>query len=312
MGVKTVQAMTPLESTTESPILFLHHYLQNDGKTILKERFSNEDEPDYKFDSDRNIIIAQGILPRNDKRGELLDEETNTREYTITFKSYLKKEFQKQLDLSKELIRVQSPKNTTDQNERLYRQLLTECLDIQKWIDSQIELSYSAEIENFISKILTYIWRKFNRQFPAIPEIKQVRKYFNTRGKPNATGFRLKPQPRNGSIDDFYEYLKGRKFISQRTKKESVVQFLKGQIPHNKINWKKGLHELAGFISQLCDDSILLDKPKQPWKHMDNVFKIDGEILPENWQRNHNKLKSDVKRAEIARAIHILKPRTDH
>jgi hypothetical protein len=301
--------MALLQSTNESPLLFLHSYLLNDGVTILRQRFTSHDTPDYFYSLERDVIVVQGILPRNDQRGELLDEKMNLREYTITFKEYVADEFKQQLKESKRFIREQSNKNTVDQNENLYKSLLVTCLNTQKRVDVTIDIRFSTEIDKYISGILTYIWKKFNAHFPAIPEIKIVRKYFKSRGKSNITGFKLKVQQRNGSVDDFYEYLKDRRFISSRTKKKYLKQFLNGQIPDKKINWIKAPHELVYFITQLREHPILHTPPKQPWKYLDLIFNNDGENLPQDWHRNHNKLKSQVKKNQITHAIHIIKPR---
>ncbi|WP_346855389.1 hypothetical protein [uncultured Draconibacterium sp.] len=301
--------MPLLQSTLESPLLFLHHYLRHNGTIILKQRFVSSKAPNYHYNEEQNVIVAQAILPRTDQRGELLDPETNTREYTITFKEYVAEEFRKQLSISKNLIRDKRRKNDLKQNLEYYREIINECYEFQRWVDAAFDLRFRKDIQYYITGIGNYSWKIFSKKYPAIPEIRQVKRYLDISSKAKETGFRLEIQQRNGSIDEFIEYLKDRKFISPRTKKKYLIQFFNGRIPDHKINWIKAPHELVFFIRELCHPSILHTPPKQPWKDLDLIFKNDGENLPENWHRNHNKLKNDVKKAQILRAIHLIRPR---
>jgi len=300
--------MNPFESTIDNPLRFLKAFFRFDGYSFLEKQFVNSDDPDFKYDNKLKVIIAQGILPREDQRGELLDEETNTREYEITFPEYVSNEFVKQFDITKKLIGNQSRHNSDGQDRKLYRMILIDCLELQKIADSDPNLPFKNDVNKYISSVLTYVYRKFNQYHSGIRELVGVMNYYNKQ-KSNLTGFKLRTQPRNGSVVEFIIFLKMHGFIHRRTAKTSVIEFLDGKIPNTKINWIRDLHELVGFIKMLCDKSILEKKPGHPWKYLDKVFVRNSERLPENWNRNHNYLKNKEKIRRIERAINILRPR---
>jgi len=301
--------MPLLQSTHESPLLFLHHYIQHDGTTFLRQRFVSYRASNYYYSEEQDVIIAQGILPRNDKRGELLDEETNTREYTITFKEYVIEEFQKQLTISKKLIREQSKSNTDGQDLKLYKRTLIDCLDAQKWVDSQRDLKFKKEIESLIRGILTYVHRKFYKYYSTIPEYKAVKDYYDNKRVGNITGFKLKTQVRNARIKDIFELMLGN-FISRKTNRKSFEQFLlEGAKPQSPIDWNRERNELWYFITKLCSEEILQNRPKQRWKNLDGVFTQNGTKLESNWYRNNNKLQNLEKIEEIDSLVRLFQPK---
>jgi len=295
--------MYPFESTIESPLRFLSSYLKHHGEGYIRKQYELSNEPDFCFDCTKGVIIVQKILPRNDLRGELLDDETNTREYELSWPEYVHDEFQRQIEISKRLIIEQSRQNGKDQDAKLYSKILIDCLEVQKYLDSTLEINFDTELNNFIRQILTYAYKKFNKYYSNIPEIKRVKSYYKDQNRLNVTGFKLKKQIDSSNIKAFLERLYSNKFISKDTPQISITQFLKGRIPTLPIDWKKDPHELKFFIDRLCNVEVLEKKPKQKWKHLIKVFILDGNELDSNWHRNHNKLKNRDKRLEIVRLI---------
>lgn len=112
----------------------------------------------------------------------------------------------------------------------------------------------------------------------------------------NITGFKLKAQFSNKHMGDFYQQLITNGFILTLIDIKLFNSFFRGEIPERKINWRKDLHELKYFIDCICNDEILEKKPGQQWKYIDKIFTHDRKKLPENWQRNHNKLKDNKKK----------------
>jgi hypothetical protein len=300
--------MNPFESTIESPLRFLSSYLKHHGEGYIRKQFELSKEHDFCYDETKGVIIVQKILPRNDLRGELLDEETNIREYELSWSEFVYDEFKRQLEISKRLINEQSKHNGKDQDAKLYSKILIDCLEVQKYLDSTLEINFETELNNFIRQIITYAFKKFNKYYSNIPEIKRVKSYYKDQNRLNVTGFKLKNQIDSSNIKAFLERLYSNKFVSKDTPQISIIQFLKGSIPPIPIDWIKDPHELKFFIDRLCYDIILEKKPKQKWKHLNKVFILDGNELDPNWHRNHNKLKNKDKRLEIVRLILRLYP----
>lgn len=300
--------MNPFESTIEDPLRFLKEFINGDGYSYISELFEISNDPEFKYDSERNVIIAQGILPRGDIRGELLDDETNTREYEITFPEYVSNEFDRQFDITKILINNLFHSNSDEQNRKRYRMILIDCLKQQKIADSNPDLPFKHDINRYLLRVLNYSIRKFNPYYSGLSELTQVNRYYQKQ-KSNLTGFKLKIQLRNGTVDEFIDFMKDQGFIDRRTHNKSVKEFLDGNIPHTKINWIRDLHELVGFINILYDDSILVKKPGQRWKYLYEIFVWKGIELEFGWNRNHNYLKSEEKIRRIQEAIDFLRPR---
>lgn len=296
--------MNPFESTIESPLRFLNSYLKHYGEGYLRKQYELSNEPDFCYDPAKEVIIVQKILPRNNLRGELLNEETNTREYELSWTEYVHDEFKRQFEISKRLIIEQSRKNGKDQDAKLYSTILIDCLETQKEIDSLPKLNFQADLNNFIQQILTFTFRKFNRYYPGITEIKRVDKYYKNRKEINLTGFRVHLQ--TADFEDFLKSLYSNNFVAKDTPTLSVQQFLTGKIPSVRINWMKDPHELKFFIDCLCNEKYLRKMPKQQWKHLRKVFIHDGDELEENWHRNHNKLKDIHKRIDIINLVSLL------
>src|SRR5665811_2191724 len=119
-----MMSMDLFVSTTESPFRFLTSYLHKEGESYLHEKFVSAHEVDFYFIPDREVIYVQKNLHPNDTRGVLLDEETNTREYYLTFPEFVHEEIIDQILISKKLIYQQIKINTFGQNEMLYKAIL--------------------------------------------------------------------------------------------------------------------------------------------------------------------------------------------
>jgi len=300
--------MNPFESTIESPLRFLSSYLKHNGEIYLRKQFELSNEPDFCYEGTKGVIIVQKILPRNDLRGELLDTETNTREYELSWPEYVREEFQRQFEKSKRLIIDQSKHNGKDQDAKLYSRILIDCLEAQKHADSLPKLNFQAELNNYIQQILSCAKIHFEKYYPDTIELKRVNKYYEKGEKINITGFRLRSEFLNSYRNYFLERIYSHEFVSKDTSAISIMQFFYGRIPDNPINWIKDLHELKFFIDSLCTERYLQEMPKQQWKHLRMVFIHDGNELDLNWHRNHNKLKDGEKKVEIIRLIRTLYP----
>jgi len=213
------------------------------------------------------------------------------------------------LKITKGLIYQKSKSNGDDQDLKLYIHILLNCLDFQISIDKTPELNFRPDLNNFISRILTYAYNKFEKYYPKTPQIQRVRRYCKTRTDSNCTGFKLKPQPRNAPIKDIVERMFTKEFVTGHTKKDSINQFFKGETPKPRIDWNKGLHELKFFIDEIYNDKILEKKKKQQWTRMQDIFTCHGEELKKGWNRNHNKFKSPEKRHEVTEITALLLPR---
>ncbi len=300
--------MNRVESSFDYPLSFLKRVAEPDGEEYLRFIFENPDEDNCWFNHVTGKLDCIKILPRNDKRGTLLDEETNEREFELSFSEFVEEELEKQIEISKNLIFEQSKQNGQDKDAKLYNIVLLDCLKMQKGIDSSTDHQFTENITRSISKILTYVYNKFESRYPKTREIKSIFSYFQKRKVTNITGFKLKFQKRNASLTEFIGYLKKHRFITGNTSASSVLEFFKGKIPRNKINWNKDLHELKYFIDSICYDDILDKKPKQRWKHLHEVFTCHGEALPKDWQRNNNKLKNPHKKQAIDVLADLLRP----
>lgn len=301
--------MAPFKSTIESPLQFLFSYLKWEGESYLQRQFVRADEIDFKYIPDRDVIYVQKILPRNKTRGEILDVDTNTCEYELTFPEFVQEEFERQLKITKGLISQQSKKNGDDKDLKLYNYILLNCLEIQISIDKTPELNFQPELNNFIDRILAYANYKFEKYYPQTPAYQRVKRYYKTRVDANYTGFKLKPPPRNAPLKVIVDRMFTKKFVTKHTKKESILQFFNGETPKLRIDWNKGLHELKFFIDEIYNDEILEKKKKQQWIHMQEIFICNGEELKDNWHKIHNKLKSPEKRQEVTEITALLLPR---
>lgn len=303
--------MEPFESTIESPLRFLFSYLKCEGESYLHRQFVSADEIDFNYIPARDVIYVQKILPRNTTRGEILEEKTNTCEYELTFSEFVQQEFDQQLKITKGLIYQKSTQNGDDQDKKLYKHILLNCLDFQISIDKSPELNFRPELNKFISQFLKYAYSKFEKYYPKTLEIQRVKRYYERRSDSNYTGFKLKPPPRNAPLKDTVELMFIKEFVTKHTKSESIHQFFNGEIPkpEKRIDWNKDLHELKFFIDQIYNDDILEKKKKQQWKYIKDVFTCNGEDLEEDWHRNHNKLKDVKKRQGVSKITAMLLPK---
>lgn len=300
--------MNPFESTIESPLRFLSSYLQYEGESYLHKQFVSADEVDFRFIPQRDAIYVQKRLLPGIVRGELLDEETNTREFYLTFPEFVQEEFEHQYILSHNLIHEQSKLNGKDQDAKLYSMILIDCLEMQKVVDSNEHLQFSKILNDCISRILTYAHRKFEQRYPNSAEIRRVKSYYEKKKESNITGFKLKTQTRNGTLLEFIGYLRRHSFVTAKATPAAILQFFQGKIPRSKIDWAKDLHELKYFIDLICNDEILDKKPRQQWKYLDKVFSCKGQDLSKNWHRNNNKLKNNQKRIALEALATMLRP----
>ena len=306
--LKISLTMEPFISTIELPLKFLFSYIKYEGESYLHRQFVRADEIDFNYIPERDVIYVQKILPRNDTRGELLDEDTNTREYELSFPEFVQEAFEEQLKITKGLIYQKSKSNGDDQDLKLYIHILLNCLDFQISIDKTPELNFRPDLNNFISKVLTYVYNKFERDHSKTPEIQRVKRYYKTRTDSNCTGFKLKPPPRNAPLKDIIDRLYKNEFITKSKNSDSLNQFFNGEMPKHRIDWNKELHELKYFIDVIIEGKILLNKPGQQWKNMQNIFTCQGEELKRGWYKKHNKLKSPEKRLAIEEIASMLSP----
>lgn len=302
--------MDPFKSTTESPLRFLTAYLYNDGESYLQKQFESSALPGFTYIPERDINYVIKILPHGDNRGELLDEETNEREFELSFPEFVREVFIEQLKITKGLIYQQSKQNTDGHDLKLYKHILIDCLYIQKSIDNIPELNFKSELSKFNSSILSDAYNKFERYHPKTPEYQHVKQYFRKKTDSNCTGFKLNPPPRNASLKDIFERMMAKEFVAKGKMTEvSLHQFFNGEIPKSKINWEKDLYELKYFIDVIIDGGILLKNPGQQWKYMKDIFTCQGEVLEKDWNKNHNKLKSPEKRQAIENLASMLRSR---
>lgn len=302
--------MNRIESSLEEPLLFLRRVIQLDGEEYLRFLFENPYEFNCWYNQETENLDCIRILPWNDARGYLLDEGTNEREYELTFSEFVKEELDRQNEITKRLIYNQIKQNGKGQNEDLYSVLLIECLEAQKYIDSNLELNFKEDLNKLISSILTYVYSKFEKRFPKTSEIQRVKKYYRTRRDSNTTGYKLKAEVKVGRrFKDFIEYLYRHQIVSKLTNEESIRQFFNGDIPKSKIDFQKDPHELWYFIDNICNDEILENKPGQKWKYLDQIFTCKGVDLKKDWCRNNNKLKNQDKRQPLYDLTLMLWPR---
>ncbi|MDP2891491.1 MAG: hypothetical protein Q8P34_21310 [Bacteroidota bacterium] len=302
--------MNPFESTIESPLQFLFAYIKYEGESYLHKQFVSAKEIDFRYNPEGDVIYVQKILPRHQTKGEVLDEEKNICEYELTFVEFVQNEFECQYKISKRLIDDRSGLNGDDQDKKLYKQILVNCLEAQKYIDSLPDLNFITEINQFIRRTLSHVYRKFDIYHSKLPEIKLVKNYYLAKSNSNITGFRLKGEVRSTrQFRIFVDYLFRKQFVTTKTNTVSIEIFLKGGFPKSKIDWCKDLHELKFFIDEMLNAKILEKNPGQPWKYFDQIFTKNGVQLPINWQKNHNKLKDPSKRQAIIDLCSILVPR---
>ncbi len=290
--------MTLFESTMEKPLFFLQCYLAKDGESYLRDEFQSYLEYDYFYDSESGCIHD-------------VDLDTGKLIGVITFPEFVRFRFKRELENTKGFIYEKSKLNGKDQDAKLYAALLLDCLNIRTYADSNEELIFREEINQYISQVLTYIYLKFERFYPKTPEFKRVKEYFEKRDNSNVTGFKLLTQVRNSPLRDIFSRMQDEKFISRRSRFASFEEFFKGEKPRFTLNWEKELRELWYFIHRLTKSGTLENPPAQKWKHMNSIFTYMGEELPKNWHRNHNKLQGQAKKEAIDRIIRMFQPRQE-
>lgn len=300
--------MNPFESTIDYPILFFKAYLKSDGLTYLQNKFLTANEPDFCYNPSKDAIYVQKMFPPGNLRGELLDEEFNTRDFYLTFPEFVQEEFEQQYIKSYNLILEKSKLNGQDQDNKLYRMILIDCLEMQKAVDSNPNQQFTKIINGYISRIITYVYQKFEKRYSDSLEIRRVKSYYLKRKEYNVTGFKLKTQTRNETLPEFIGYLRRHHFVTVKTKPAAILQFFQGEVPRSKIDWAKDLHELKYFIDLIYTDEILDKKQKQQWKYLDKVFTCQGQDLSGNWHRNNNKLKNNQKRKALEALVTMLRP----
>lgn len=299
--------MDPFESTIEDPLYFFKSFLNYDAYSHLRKNFESKDPGnDHIYNQEKDTAINFSYSDLEEVVGYFEDGYAIPNEIEWTFDEYIHEEFLNQIRLSDSHILGKSKSNGYDQDLKLYDLLLRDLTDLQKGIDQNLELQFKDELTNGIRQILNHTLRKFNRIYPDIPAYKLAKKYFTGNRNSNFTGFKLKRQARNASIEYFIESLFQHSFVAKIPTKY-IKQFLEGQIPEKKINWIKDPHELKYFIEKLNKADILESRPGQPWKYLTEVFTCQGENLSKDWQRNHN-LKDSVKKQAIDDRCSMLLP----
>lgn len=296
-------------STDNDPLKFFKAYLKSDGEEYLKKRFESYDEPyDGVYDPEKKQICHQKCLQEGFQRGALLDEETNCYEYYIDFDEYVRDELTQQAKNSESCIQEKRKTNGDDQDLKLYKMILNECVDIHKEIIARTKLNFRIELGFLIHALYKKALELFEREHPNIPSSILAKRYFQKQKDPNITGFKLQSLIWYSKSREFYKSLIDQRYITTRDIK-SFDKFFRGEIPKPKINWRKDPHELKYFIDCICNDSILEKMPKQQWIYLDEIFTCNGAELPLNWHRNRNKLKDEEKKKTIDRLTNMLLPR---
>jgi len=290
--------MNPFKSTIDNPLYFLKCYLNIDGESFLRDEFQAYSNHDYYYE------------PQDDCIHEI-DLETNKLIGIVSFTEYVKFRIETELKITKEFIYEKNRLNGKDQDAKLYATILLDCLAIQKYVDSKKELNFKEDINQFISQLLTIIYKKFERFHPKSSEIKQVKDYYKKKKNSNITGYKLKVVARNATIREIYDRMIEDQFFSKRFRFESFQQFFRGEFPKYQIDWTKELHELWYFIDQLSNSDSLEKPPGQKWKYIRSIFTHRGDKLPERWERNHNKLHDQSKRDAIDRIINMFQLRKE-
>ena len=292
-------------STIDDPLKFFKAYLKSGGEDYLKLRFESYKERDGEHDKEKGLIYIQKCLPPGIQRGELLDEETNCREYNLTFDEYFREELTRQAKLTSALIQEKRRTNGDDQDLKLYKTVLNECVDIHKEIMARVKLNFGIELGFLIHALYKMAFDLFEKDHPKIPASIFAKRYFQKQKDPNITGFKLKPHIWFLRRKDFYDGLIKYSYIANRDVK-SLDEFFRGEKPVAKINWIKKLNELKYFINRICNKEILEKVPGQQWKYLGEIFTCNGEELPLDWNRKRNYLKDKKKKTSIDRLTNML------
>ena len=296
-------------SNLDDPLGFFKSCLIYDSYGFLLEKFRSYDpDNDHIYNPNDDTVIYYSYSDLEEGIGYFEDGHAIPNEIVLTFDQYINKEFLDQVHLSQSLIFEKSKSNGYDQDLKLYNRLLTDLTNLQKGIDKSFDLNFKDELTSGIHQILKYTLKLFSRTYPNIPANRLAKTYFTGDRNSNITGFKLKYQDRRFPIDVFIERLFLHTFVT-KTSPRYIKQFLQGEVPDEKINWNKDQHELKFFIDKLYDSAILESKPSQQWRYITQIFTWQGEELPKNWHRNHNKLKNQEKRQAIIDLCSMLLPR---
>jgi len=292
-------------STIDDPLKFFMAYLKDDGEDYMKLRFESYKEPDGEFDKEKGLIYIQKCLQQGIQRGELLNELTNCQEYYLSFPEFACEELVKQANISLTRIKEKNKSNGDDQELKLYKKIIVECVEIHKDLIANPKLNFSFELAYLIKAMHDKAIILFEKYHPHIAISISSKKYFQD--IEDSTGFKLKAQVRISTMRDFYDRLIQHSYIANRDVKSFDV-FFHGGLPKIKINWVKELSELKCFIDCICQNTILEKVPGQKWKKLNQIFACKGEELSPKWYRNHN-LKDKKKKRLIEGIVSVLLPR---
>ncbi len=285
------------KSTKKKPINFFIEYPEG-GHSFLIQEYKKLREPDEFFDSKAN----KAYRFYKDYDAEGLASTVRT-EYP--FEQYIHDRFEDENYNSKDLI-SQFYKNNKDirEKELVYLKLLrsftghfNEAKNVPFYPD--VELLISGLIE--VVKYANHLYRNFFRS-PLIKESKDIIKEEEKRI--GQTGFILKKEPKK-RIPAFHSVLISFPLIEKNSPIEHWYKFFNGHFPKEKINWIGEANQLRYFIMQLTVPELIENPPYQNFKYIPRMFKIKGENIVKNINKNNTYLNDPDKR-RIDRLIKTL------
>lgn len=318
------------ESNTESPIgFFIDCYENQNVERFLKKTFDdtcgqqnaiekNDSGDIYYFYKNENIKksekdeIKKGALLIKDYGSfDIIEEHDDyyfvQYTYAWSFRDFLHNKIHLEKDKSIRILRdIRRRRIDKGLKEDYYEDVI---MAISGLLKKPIKFDLlKTDIETCLKEIAISTNAIFGEKFPQNHFWKGLQRLLKEKEHNyNTTRFKLKNvSPRVISI--FYDNMIQKRLIDSNTHEIQIEKFLNGETPDKKINWIREERHLKYFIEKYCDKKANRTEVYngQPYKYCLSIFKINGEELSKDWNRNFNKLKNRDDIDTIKRVLSFL------
>jgi hypothetical protein len=159
---------------------------------------------------------------------------------------------------------------------------------------SIVDYPYRDYFLNCFAEIVQESISLYGGIFSDLPNLRDVKNKLQSLPKGNITGYKLKTPFCHTKINPFTNRLITKGYIDLDDR-DKFKQFLFGEIPVEKIEWKKEPRHLVYFIKKLNEKrnknpQYLESPPGQKWKYLYLIFSHSQSNLPEKFYEKFSKL----------------------